>query len=590
MKAKMKTLNKIVALSGVGAVSMTMVASALAQTPAATLAAERERTRARIAEVTADVPRESDTSLTLGRSLSPDLQKSLARLDEAATRGKAPFKPGPRDGALTLPSTSVAVAAPPPKRTERRDAPPVDPAKAPLVYTPDFSRQLLSFAQLAGKEVIDLPRSDAADGAPYQALAPKDETTWGLADIVTEGLLVSPVQAQVVANLDVAQAQKNQAVAAWYPSLSVRAMAGYSKATPGGVGRLDKDYQNHSIRVTQPIFNRGLTNDVKSADSAQQAALLRQSSSLEQVALSLTVATVNLAAARLTIDFADEQETQLIGVLRYLETRAQAGATSQADLERARTRVLQAKQTRIDQQATYKTSLAELDRLIEQKPMSLRLPFLNQLPALPATRNEIAELVRKNSATIKALEQEVQAQVAVVAATKAKLLPTFGLSAERDIQKNTSGFETPVNMFSRLLGVADWRVSLGGRELYEIDEAQAELRKRQAKLEEESRKIEQAVESDFANLQSATLRITAAENEQRAALAVAEAVQTQLKSGRMGNLLEALDASDRLFASRSRQIQALKEQYAAQSRLLGQIGLLSGMALAPAKPAQQAKL
>jgi outer membrane protein TolC len=86
------------------------------------------------------------------------------------------------------------------------------------------------------------------------------------------------------------------------------------------------------------------------------------------------------------------------------------------------------------------------------------------------------------------------------------------------------------------------------------------------------------------------LRITAAENEQRAALAVADAVQTQLKSGRMGNLLEALDASDRLFASRSRQIQALKEQYSAQSRLLGQIGLLSGLALAPAKPAQQAKL
>jgi outer membrane protein TolC len=140
------------------------------------------------------------------------------------------------------------------------------------------------------------------------------------------------------------------------------------------------------------------------------------------------------------------------------------------------------------------------------------------------------------------------------------------------------------------VGVGEWRVSLGGRELYEIDEAQAELRKRQSKLEEESRKIEQAVESDFAALQSATLRITTAEGEQREAFNVAESVQLQLKSGRMGNLLEALDATDRLFGARNRQIQALKEQYTAQSRLLGQIGLLSGLALAPAKPAQQAKL
>ncbi|WP_395669848.1 TolC family protein [Rhodoferax sp.] len=585
----MKTLHKLAALTGVGAFSLTMVASAVAQTSAAALNAERERTRARIAEVTADVVRESDTSLTLGRSLSPGLQQSLARLDEAATRGKAPFKPGPREGSLVLADGPV-VAAPPPKRTERREAPAVDPAKAPLVYTPDFSRQLLSFAQLAGKEVVDLPRYDAADGAAYQPLAPKDETTWGLADIVTEGLLISPVQAQVVANLDVAQAQRSQAVAALFPTLSLRARAGLSKNTPGVDRSMDRDYRDHSIRLTQPVYNPGLTNDVKSADSAQQAALLRQSGSLEQVALSLTVATVNLAAARLTIDFADEQETQLISVLRYLETRAQAGATSQVDLERARTRVLAAKQTRIDQQATYKTSLAELDRLIEQKPMSLRLPYLNQLPALPATRNEIAELVRKNSATIKALEKDVQAQVAVVAATRAKLLPTFSLSAERDIQKNTSTFETPVNVFTRFVGVGEWRVSLGGRELYEIDEAQAELRKRQSKLEEESRKIEQAVESDFAALQSATLRITTAEGEQREAFNVAESVQLQLKSGRMGNLLEALDATDRLFGARNRQIQALKEQYTAQSRLLGQIGLLSGLALAPAKPAQQAKL
>jgi len=48
---------------------------------------------------------------------------------------------------------------------------PGGPGQGPLVSRPDFSRQLLSFAQLAGEEVIDLPRSDAADGAAYQTCA-----------------------------------------------------------------------------------------------------------------------------------------------------------------------------------------------------------------------------------------------------------------------------------------------------------------------------------------------------------------------------------------------------------------------------------
>jgi len=99
MKAKMKTLNKIAALRCRCGLGDAMVASALAQTPAATLAAERERTRARIAEVTADVVRDADTSMTLGRSLSPDLPKVTG----------PPGRGGdPRQGALQTQSARMA--------------------------------------------------------------------------------------------------------------------------------------------------------------------------------------------------------------------------------------------------------------------------------------------------------------------------------------------------------------------------------------------------------------------------------------------------------------------------------------------------
>lgn len=579
MPTKNTMPSQLFALSAVATCALALVTAASAQTTPAKLTTDRDKTRARIAEVTADQVRESDSSLTLGRSLSPDLQAVVARVGAVASRGKEPVRPSANLGALATLRGSEAVSPPAPTRMARRTAPQAGAADQAPVFTPDFSRQVLSFSQLAGSDVIDLPRlEDAAGAMPAPTLA-SDETTWGLPDILAEGLLLSPAQKQVAASTEVAKAQRDQAKADWYPTASVRAVAGATTADPPSLQ--DNKYQNHAIRLTQPVYNPALSNNLKSSESLLQAAKLRRDDSLESVALSLTQATVNLAAARLTINFADAQETQLINVLRYLETRAQAGATSQADLERARTRVLAAKQTRLDQQAAYKSSLYELERLIEQSPQALRLPYLNQLPALPATQGELRELVRENSTAIKALQQDVQAQEAVVAAQKARLLPTVGLSLERDIQRNTAGLDTPVNTYNRLLGVVSWQASLGGKESYLTEEAQAELRKRQSKLEEEVRKLDQAVDSDFSNLQSATLRISAAEGEERAAVAVVNAVQTQLKSGRLGNLLEALDASDRLFAARNRQIQALTQQFSAQSQLLRQIGLLSNLAAKP---------
>jgi outer membrane protein TolC len=143
------------------------------------------------------------------------------------------------------------------------------------------------------------------------------------------------------------------------------------------------------------------------------------------------------------------------------------------------------------------------------------------------------------------------------------------------VQKNILAQDTAVVGVSRLLGVVTWQASLGGKELYQAKEAEAELFKRKSKLEEEMRRIDTAVESDFSSLQSVTLRLTSSQSEQRAAQAVVDAVQEQLKSGRLGNLLEALDATDRLFSARSRQLQALQEQFTAQANLLKQMGQLS---------------
>jgi outer membrane protein TolC len=214
---------------------------------------------------------------------------------------------------------------------------------------------------------------------------------------------------------------------------------------------------------------------------------------------------------------------------------------------------------------------------------------LNQLPGLPSTQSELRQIVRDESFDLRAMREDLAAQQRAVRAEYSKLLPALGLSAEQDNNANVRGTNAP-QMDRRLLLVMTWNFSLGGKEIYSGKQAEAELTNRQARLDEETQKALQSADADFALLQSATLRLQSAQSERQAATKVVDAVQEQLRTGRLGSLLDALDASERLFAARQRVLQTLTQQMQAQAQLARRLGALSPMqnqaqvSLEPATP------
>ena len=210
-------------------------------------------------------------------------------------------------------------------------------------------------------------------------------------------------------------------------------------------------------------------------------------------------------------------------------------------------------------------------------PDSIQLPYLNQLPGLPNTQADIRRIVWANSYDLRTLRKEIKAQELAVSSQYSKYLPTLSLSLERDDGKNIRGVN-PRQVDNRALAVVNWEMSLGGKELYAAKAAQSELINRQARLNEESEKTLQGVDADFALLQSATLRISTGQSEQQAAEIVLISVREQIKNGRVGSLLEALDANERYFNARQRLVQTLGQQIQAQAQLLKRIGVLSQVA------------
>jgi len=554
--------------------------SALESQRAAEVQQERERTRANIEQFTGEQSSSIDVAPTFGRELPAEL-KSLTQPSRPYAHALEPDKPGaPATSSALLKEQLPPVAPSGVKKWIRSPAKKsqADASDRP-VFTPDFSRQTLTFAALAKRPVVALPQQEVgAESASLETDRREDkllQDALSLPDLVRMGLEYSLVMEQVQAQLDTMVSRAKQSRAQLLPRMSLRVAKGQEKSSvQNGTAIEDHTTRNQSARLTQPLVDVASTYDWLGSLSTQEAAQWRMQAGRETVSLAVTQAVVSLASAKLILDFSDEQLQQFNALLSYVEARADAGASSQADLERTRTRVLAAKQLRIDQQAQYRNAQLELERLTGLAPSALRLPYLNQLPGLPKTLTEIRQLARESSHDLQALRADVQAQSNTQRAESGRMLPVLGISLEHDQSENVRGINAQ-QTDRRAMAVMTWDFSLGGKEIFAAKGAASELNNRRAKLDEETQRMLQGVDADFALLQSASLRVVAGQAEQNAAIVVVEALRAQLKSGRLGSVIEALDAVDRHFAARQRLVQTLAQQMQAQAQLLKRIGMLS---------------
>jgi outer membrane protein TolC len=430
----------------------------------------------------------------------------------------------------------------------------------------------LHFSDLAKAQFLTLPQIEQADNEPLQDPS-KPQAGTPLQELIRRGLSTNPQLQQVQAQQESAQAQRKAARADLLPSFTIRSAIGPEQSQTVGSDQNKHTYNMNSLRLTQPVYNRVLQNEFAATQQAESAADLRLRSAHENTVVSVVRATVDLAAAKLVLQFSDVQLAQLQSIMTYLENRAAAGASSQADLERARTRVFGARQTRLEQQAAYRNAMVELQRITGSQPEAIELPSIQQFPAFKMDRKELHEVAVTQNADIGALQRDVDVQQLRVKAELARYQPVVGLSLEHDSSKNIQGTNNR-HTDTRALVVVNWATSLGGKEWFQSQVASAELRQREARLTDEKQRMAQALDTDLALLESSKLRIGAAQLEQASAARVVDAVEEQLRTGRLGSLLEALDASERYFGARQRLTLAVGQALKAHAQILQRTGQL----------------
>jgi outer membrane protein TolC len=426
----------------------------------------------------------------------------------------------------------------------------------------DFSR-LVGATSISTK--LDAPLADNTGTVRANALA----------ELIGQALQKSPQLQQAQSQQDAALARQGLSRAELLPTLNLRVARGPERSESvnieGGVN--EHTFESTSLRISQSLINVPQIQEFRASRQSLEASEWRLSQARSQVALTVTRAVVDMASARIALDYSEQQLKELNRIMAFMEQRTAAGASSQADLERVRSRVLGARQTRLDQQTQFQNAQAELQRLTARVPEQLPLPSVAQFAALPNNMVEVKQQVEQHNPELRALRLELNAQEKMVTAEQSRFLPVLGLSLEQDRTRNARG-ENPRWTDTRAMLVLNWSLSLGGKEFYGVKQAGAELANRESRLQDELERLTQTTEADMTLLESAQLRTQAAQAEVEAAELVMAAVDAQLLSGRLNSLLDALDASERLYGSRQRLVQSIGQHIKAHTQLLQRMGLI----------------
>lgn len=395
--------------------------------------------------------------------------------------------------------------------------------------------------------------------------------TIGVDEWIRAGLSRSAPVRQSEARTQQAKARAGEARAEMLPMLSLRHAKG--KETSTGQGReLDRHTtSSEAIRLTQNLFNAPAMMEWASANRQLSAAQWRQLAREQQDAQQLAKAVIDMTSALKVLEHAQQNMQELEDLLKYIDARTSAGLGSTMELERARGRVLAAQQVQVELQSTVRNRLVELATKTGVMGRQVVIPSAQDFGELPQSLEQAQAKAAQHNPLVLAMRQDIEAIEKQVAAVKGRLLPVVGLSLEQDQTENIRG-TNPKAKDKRVMVVATWNLSLGGREFYAVQQVGSNLSEKTAELDDLLQKMSLLVQADWSLLEAATTRERVAANEVESAKAVMAGLREQLAVGRIGSLLEALDTTERLFAAHQRHIQATQQALLAKTQLLLNMG------------------
>lgn len=363
------------------------------------------------------------------------------------------------------------------------------------------------------------------------------------------------------ARVDQAKAQTGQARAFLLPSLLLNMKAGRETSSPGvridpatskAVTSSNHYRSDQSLMLRQPLVDIASFYDWKRRGVVEKSREEGVRSSQGDSYLATVNAYLALISSRVQVNMALDYEAQMKQLFVYIEKRALAGAASNSDKERVRARTLNAQSSRIEQEAAQAAAGVEFVRLVNIAPATLRLPEMEDMgiSVVPAALTEAMPLAIESNPDIAVLKQELSAAGIDRNVAKARFLPKLDLELSDTVNSHVAG-AIGEQHDKRMMVVMNWSMFNGFSDLKLNDEKSARHSELSYRLDDQRRRVLQALTAQYATLEAARKRIDTGYSELDSITTAAKAMSNRMISGNQ-SLLDMLDVYDRYYQARTR--------------------------------------
>jgi outer membrane protein TolC len=309
-----------------------------------------------------------------------------------------------------------------------------------------------------------------------------------------------------------------------------------------------------SLIVRQPLFNLPTFLDWRRRQAKEQSRRESYRVSDGDAYISTVNTYLSLVSSRLQADVMQDFAAKLAELLSYIEKRAAAGAASVSDMSRVRARSQQALSSRLEQESAHAAAGTEFVRLTNLVPQKVRLPKLEDIGAslLPESFEMAVTTAMKSNPEIATLASELQAEKIAKSAAKGRYLPSVDAEYTESYQDHASGSSTSKRE-KRTMLVMNWDIFSGGKDYKHNVERLAKYKELQYRLDDERRRVVQALAANHAELETTSERIASGYQELESISIAVEAMSKRMLSGDQ-SLLDLLTVYDNYYKLRSRLI------------------------------------
>ena len=366
------------------------------------------------------------------------------------------------------------------------------------------------------------------------------------------------------------RAERLRALSALLPQLLAQARQGYDDlsykeiglklppipglpalpATSGGFG-----YQDARVSITQSLYNAELQNQYRARKSDEQASILSIHDSRDVVVFAVGTAYMQVIASAARVETAKAQVASAGELDRQTANRVKSEVSPEIDSLRA-----QVERQSAEQRLTNATNQLEKDKLTLARIIGLAIDQefgvtdpLSYHPLTGITNETATDDALRSRADLRSAEASVQAAAFTLRAQKAQRLPVVSVSADY------GGAGANVGNFNHVYTVAgniSVPIYTGGRIHADVQQAQADLARREAEYEDLKGRVAYDVRVAWLDLSASNSSVQVAERNKVLADRALTQSQDRYTNG-VTNYLEVVQAQEAVTAASENYIQTL---------------------------------